>query len=247
MIWLSLKQKLRNPFLVIGGLILPVLVLMTKVNALGNYQVRPDQNFADLYIGVSMMAGILLIALLGFPTLIAQRQNDGVLKRLKYFGVSTSKYLMSELIAYLLVMVVSLIISMVVGVIFFKLHLPGILNLVSFMLHLIYAGLPVMLVGLLVTQVVRKTSYAVLINLVILIGLYYMMGIFGTPQAITIDQQFLSFSFPLTSIVHYEFYPIWINHVLIHDKFLIVNTSAVVGLGLLNAITCLFRQNKHSH
>ncbi|MEJ6348858.1 hypothetical protein R4Y45_06460 [Holzapfeliella sp. He02] len=158
MMWLSFKQKLRNPFLVLGGLIVPLLIFITRVNAVGNYQVRPDQNFSDLYIAVPLMSGILAIALLGMSILLAQRQNDAVIRRLKYFGISKITYFLSEMVAYLGLVVLGMIITTTVGVIFFKLHLPAIFNLLSLMLHLIYAGLPFMLLGILIAQLVKKNK-----------------------------------------------------------------------------------------
>ena len=168
----------RRPVGLIGGVALPLLLLVIFGNLSAFKQVLPDfggQTIFDAYVPILISFGLAMLALLGLPIPLASYRELGVLRRLSTTPVPPSWVLAAQAVVQGTIAVATTIVIVVVATVAFGVAAPASLAGLIISVLLAIAGLAA--IGLLIAAVSKTSTSASVIGRVAFFPLMFFAGL----------------------------------------------------------------------
>lgn len=154
---------------------------------------------------------------------IGESLEKEVYLRLKFLGVSLSRFLFCEVFSYFILSFISISLNLIIATIFFKLKLPPLLTIVTFIIQIFYCLIVLLLIGAFIGICIKKTKVIFPLGMLLLFISYMISGVFIPFSELPSFIQKLGQLFPLKYVMN-DFFSIWSTSHLFDSKFLLLNS-----------------------
>lgn len=175
----DLKVMMRIPIAVFFSLAFPLLMMVVIMVSYGNVDIGGGYRLIDKYFLVAMGIGILPLTLISFPIWIANRIEDGSLKRLTFLGIRASYMILSDIIVHVLMGILTFLVCLIFALLFFGLHIPCIPAFFLFILHYLMVLITYLLVGAVLALCFPSQQVLLPLGLTIMFILFLFCGVFS--------------------------------------------------------------------
>ena len=168
----------RRPVGLIGGVALPLLLLVIFGNLSAFKQVLPEfggQTIFSAYVPILISFGLAMLALLGLPIPLASYRELGVLRRLSTTPVPPSWVLAAQAVVQGTIAVATTIVIVVVATVFFGVAAPA--SLAGLIISVLVAIAGLAAIGLLIAAVSKTSTGASVIGRVAFFPLLFFAGL----------------------------------------------------------------------
>lgn len=188
-----------------------------------NFPLGNGYHFVDKYFLISIGIGLVPLALISMPMWIGESLEKEIYLRLKFLGVSLSRFLCSEVFSYFILSFISISLDLIIATIFFSLKLPPLLTLITFIIQIFYCLTVLLLIGVFIGISIKKTKVIFPLGMLLLFFSYMICGVFIPFSELPSFIQNLGQLFPLKYVMN-DFFSIWSTSHLFDVKFLLLNS-----------------------
>ena len=173
------KVMMRSPIAVFFSLAFPLLMMVVIMVSYGNIDIGGGLHLIDKYLLVALGIGVLPLTLISFPIWIANRIEDGSLKRLTFLGVRASYMIASDIIVHIAMGILTFLLCFICALLFFGLHIPSMAAFFSFLLHYLMILITYLLIGAVLALCFPSQQVLMPLGLTIMFSLFLFCGVFG--------------------------------------------------------------------
>ena len=116
------KVMMRIPIAVFFSLAFPLLMMVVIMVSYGNIDIGGGLHLIDKYLLVALGIGVLPLTLISFPIWIANRIEDGSLKRLTFLGVRASYMIASDIIVHIAMGILTFLLCFICAAVLWPAH-----------------------------------------------------------------------------------------------------------------------------
>ena len=234
----DLKVMMRIPVAVFFSLAFPLLMMVVIMVSYGNIDIGGGYHLIDKYFLVAMGIGVLPLTLISFPIWIANRIEDGSLKRLTFLGIRASYMIASDIIVHIMMGILTFLVCFVFAFLFFGLHVPSMPAFLLFLLHYLMVLFVYLLIGAVLALCFPSQQVLLPLGLTIMFSLFLFCGVFGPFTDLPETVQFVGSFIPMKYGMN-DFFSVWQGSVCFdRDAFHIftahIGISLILLLGLWN-------------
>lgn len=174
--WTNLKLYVREPIATFFTLAFPPLMVLLFGAMYGN---EPSPLFGGRgSMDVSMPAYTAMVlatvAFVGVPITLGGYREAGVLRRYKATALRPSTYILSDVVANLLMTLAGMVGLVLVGWLLYRVHFEG--NVLTVIAAVVFCGLAMFAVGYLIASVAPNARTAQVVSMVIFYPMLFLSG-----------------------------------------------------------------------
>ncbi|XOQ44970.1 MAG: ABC-2 type transporter [Clostridium sp.] len=239
-IWIDLKIMFRIPLSVFFSLIYPIIMMFIIILSYGNIPIGNGYHLVDKYFMIAIGMGILPLTIISYPMWMGNSLENNSLDRLNFFGIKTSKVLIGDIIAHIILSIFSMAIDILVAWIAFGLQFPDFSHFIAFLIQYILAVITALMLGGVVALLFQNTQILMPFGLVVMFAAYMFCGVFITfdqmPDAFKKIASYIPMKYAMN-----DFFDIWTKKIYWDRTFLILSAIYMVILGVV--LTILLKCN----
>lgn len=222
-----LKLKFREIITIIFSITIPLLSTYISIVIFGNKSIGNGFSLIDIYFVNGILFSILSLSYFSLSMDIVRRYETNQEIRLKYFGINNKKIIINDLIIYAILTFLVILINILASFIGYGLKIPTLVYFISYILHIMYASIPLYLISIFISKFVKKSQ-----NLMIIIMPFFALTSFFS--GITVPLQILDSVW--VKIAEYNplylcvisLSKIWMKLKYFDEKFIITNTIYIL-------------------
>jgi len=229
--WVNLKLYVREPVATFFTLVFPSLMVLLFGAMYGNDPAPLFGGRGSMDVSMPAYTAMILatVAFIGVPITLGGYREAGVLRRYKATALRPFTYILSDVVANLLMTLVGMVGLVLVGWLLYRVRFEG--NVLTVIAGVVFCGLAMLAVGYLIASVAPNARTAQVVSMVIFYPMLFLSGA-GIPLEImpaTIKKMasFLPLTYVVKLLRGLWFGDSWGEHLL--------ETAALGGILVLGA------------
>ncbi len=240
---IDIKIMTRIPLSVFFSLAFPVIMMIIIMTSYGNVEIGNGLNLIDKYFLISVGLGVLPLTLISFPIWLANRVEDGSLKRLTFLGVKAKYVIASDVLTHIIVGILTLFVCLIFAYFLYGLHLPSLQSFVAFFIQYILILITYLLVGAVLALSFPVQQVLLPLGMTLMFAMFLFCGVFGQTSDLPEVMQQIGNYIPMKYAMN-DFFYIWRGDVFFNQGALILCFAYMIISVLAIGILWHFRKNK---
>lgn len=92
LILIEIRTYIKNSLTVFFSFLFPIFLMVIIMITTGNPEISNEYKLINKYVIISLIVGLVPLALLSFSISVAAEYEFGIIERLKLFGIEEKKY-----------------------------------------------------------------------------------------------------------------------------------------------------------
>ena len=174
--WVNLKLYVREPIATFFTLAFPPLMVLLFGSMYGNDPSTLFGGRGSMDVSMPAYTAMILatVAFVGVPVTLGGYREAGVLRRYKATALRPFTYILSDVVANLLMTLVGMVGLVLVGWLLYRVHFEG--NVATVVVAVIFCGLAMFAVGYLIASVAPSARSAQVVSMVIFYPMLFLSG-----------------------------------------------------------------------
>lgn len=236
LILIEFRTYLKNSLTFFFSFIFPVFLMVVIMSTTGNPKITDDYRLINKYMIISLIVGLVPLALMSFSISVAADQEFGIIDRLKLFGIKQNLILTAKLIANSVVIIFQLLLITIVACLFgFK--FPTAIQCTIFLICYFLTALSLFIIGWIIALTFKKIGIVQVVGMTLMFIILTLSGAFGEfgdfPEVIDKICYFIP-TYDLSSVLTSYLLGESVDVAPIIGKYIIYNISLLLLVGLLS-------------
>ena len=243
LILIEIRTYIKNSLTVFFSFLFPIFLMVIIMITTGNPEISNEYKLINKYVIISLIVGLVPLALLSFSISVAAEYEFGIIERLKLFGIEEKKILKAKVLVNLLVITCQFV--LIIGMaIFFRFEFPPVEKCTVFILCYLLAALSLFFIAWIIARILKKINRVQVVGMSFMFIILALSGAFGEFGKFPVGLERLCFFIPtydLSSELTRYCLGENINVLIIIFKQISYNFLLIILMGLLSIKT---RQSK---